>query len=373
MKNLIDNPPSGYEFIVNDNKEKKSQIDSLKKYRIIKYLYKNIFKKTFNVFNLINKIYYALSPKDADIVLSTGVVVNEKKPWIMKILDTPFGMAGNDYDVFIKNKEEIEKALSSEYCKRIIVHTERAKEHMKNYFSKNVTDKIIKLNPAIPGKITERKDRDDKNVNFLFMGSINNPDEFFMRGGLEALETFKILCGKHKNINLNVRCKVPEDVKEDYKADNINFLENSMEYEEIKKLYQKSDVLIMPGYGGYFIMSYLEAFSYGLPIVALDTYGCDEFIIGGKTGFTVKPSEKVPINDPSYPANTRSNNFIKSIEEKYPEVINALVEKCSILIDDQKLRKKMSKDCQIAFQTKYSFDKKIENLKDIFDDALDMR
>src|SRR6185437_5748028 len=99
----------------------------------------------------------------------------------------------------------------------------------------------------------------------------------------EALETFKILNEKYDNARLVVRCKMPVGLKEQYRMKNVEFLENQLEFEELKKLYANSDALIMPGYGGYSIMAYLEAFSYGLPIIALDSYGTSEFILEGKT------------------------------------------------------------------------------------------
>ena len=124
------------------------------------------------------------------------------------------------------------------------------------------------------------------------------------------------------------------------------------EYEDIKKIYRESDVLLMPGYGGYFIMAYLEAFSYGLPIIALDTYGVSEFVIPGKTGFTVKPSANAPVNVPEYPANTRSKKFIEMIKEKDPKVINDLVNKCELIIKSPELLKKMSVESQEDFSNK---------------------
>lgn len=370
LKALINNPPEGYEFILKDNWGRKNILTFLKKSKIATYLYKEIFKKVFNVFTLVNKVYYDKSPDNTDLILSTGTVVTENKPWIMKILDTPFSMAGNDYNLFIKNKDKIEGALTSDYCKRIIVHTESAKEHMNKYFSKKVMKKVIKISPAIPGTIAPRKKRGDNEVRFLFMGSINNPDEFFMKGGLEALETIRILSESYPNVNLKVRCKLPAEIKEQYNLPNVIFLEDQMDSEEIKRLYRESDVLIMPGYGGYFIMAYLEAFSYGLPIIALDTYGVNEFIKEGETGFIGEPSRSAPINVPEYPSNTRSQDFISMIKEKDPEVIKSLVEKTSIIVENPELLEKMGTACQRAFAGKYNNEKKLAVLKGLFDEAL---
>lgn len=369
LKALIENPPEGYEFIVDNGENKKEFINSFKKRRFIVFLYKNIIKRFFNVFKFLNNFYYKQSPENIDLILSTGSLISEKRPWIIKILDSPFSMAGNDYHVFMKNKEAIEKALSSDYCKRIIVHTKIARKYMQKYFSKKVLKKVIILTPAIPGRIKKKSYKNKKGVNLLFMGSINNPEEFFLKGGLETLETFKILSEKYKNIKLFMRCKIPKEIKDKYKMKNVEFLESFLPPKEIEKLYSKSDIMLMPGYN-YFIMAYLEAFSFGIPIVALDTYGVSEFIINGKNGFCIRPSESLPINSPEYPVNAKSTDFIRKIKEGDTSVIEELAKKAGILIENRKLREKMGKESQRMLKEGYSFEKKRRILKKIFDEAI---
>ncbi len=371
MKCLINKPPRGYKFILNREYKKTKFINLLKKSKIITLFYKNVVKSFFNVFGILNKLYYDPAPKDIDLILSTGVVIKEKKPWIMKILDTPFCMAGNDYNVFIKNLSEIEKSLSSKYCKRIIVHTKLCKYYMRKYFSKKVINKIVLVNPAIPSEEIKSNNKiREGEITFLFIGSINNPDEFLMKGGLEALETFKLLKKKYQNIKLIIRCKIPEKIKRNYlEIPNITFLESNLSIEELKKIYEQSDILLMPGYG-YFIMAFLESFMKGLPIISLNTFGVSEFIVNGKTGFYVEPSNRIPIHVPSYPANVRSKNFSEAILNIDKKVVENLAKKSEILINNPSLLLKMSRECQKMFKDKYSFDKKIVHLKNIFDRAL---
>jgi len=169
---------------------------------------------------------------------------------------------------------------------------------------------------------------------------------------------------------LTIRCKVPDKIKEK-KIEGITFIDNQLPWDELENIYRNSDILLMPAYGGYFIMAYLESFSYGIPIIALDTYGVSEFVINGKTGFYVHPSNKAPILSKEYPANTRSKKFIKIIKSGDPVVIESLVKKCIKLITNKKLLNKMSNECKKEFAAKYSFDKKINKLKEIFDKALE--
>ena len=370
MENLLKNPPPGYEFIIVSDSNKKELINKLKSKSFIKFIYKTYVKRIFNVYGILNKIYSKKSPDESDLILSTGPIVNEEKPWVIKILDTPFSLAGNDYNLFIRNLDKIEKSLASPYCKKIIVHTNRCKEHMKKYFSNKVMDKIVILTPAIKKDADKFNKMNSNKINFLFMGSINNPDEFYMKGGIESIETFIKLRERFDNIELKIRCKVPDFIKEK-KIEGLTIIENNLPWNELEELYRDTDILLMPAYGGYFIMAYLESFSYGIPIIALDTYGVNEFVINGETGFHVNPSLKAPIFSEEYPANTRTINFIEIIKEGDPEVIDNLVNKCSNLINNRRLLLKMSNNCKDEFKNKYSFEDKINNLKDIFDDALE--
>jgi glycosyltransferase involved in cell wall biosynthesis len=368
MKRLIENPPEGYEFIVNENKSKSKLIKKAKDNGLTRFLYKSIIKKTFNVLNFANKLAYHESPEEADLILTTGQIVNEKKPWIVKILDSPFILGANDYKVFMKNKEKISKALASEYCKKIIVHTHIAEKMMRRYFPIEVTKKIEILTPAMPTKVEEKIKHDS--LNLLFIGSINNPHEFTMKGGIQVIKTFKELKKKYPNVKLTIKCKVPDEVKKEYDLNDITLIEDIIPYEDVKKLYKESDLLLMLGYGGYMIMSYLEAFSYGLPIIALDTFGVSDFIVDGKTGFKIKPSKNVPINNPAYPSISNTDKFLETTKIDDKELTNESVEKISKLIDDKELLNSISKECQRLSQEKYSFDKKRERLKNIFDEAL---
>ncbi len=369
MEDLIKHPPEGYEFIVNTNERTKGLVGRLRNNKLMRAVYKNFIKKTFNVFNIMKKMNYEESPEGIDLIFSTSTIVNEKKPWIVKILDlSPFALAGNDYDLFIKNRKKLESSLASPYCKKIIVHTNEAKKTMEKYFSSEVLKKVIKINPAIPIK-SKKINTNKKDVTFLFMGSINNPEEFLIKGGLETLETFKVLDEKYKNVKLIVKCRVPEEIKKKFTSKNISYIDGRLTVEELDKVYEQSDVLIMPGYC-YFVMAYLEAFSHNMPIIALDTYGVAEFIADGKNGYIVKPSDKIPIQSERYPPNMKSKEFLKAIMDGDERVISDLAAKASKLIESPELLMKMKKECQKLMKEKYSFENKRAILKEIFDEAL---
>jgi len=366
--NMMKNPPEGYEVITPNENNKKETINKLKKNKTIKFLYRKILRRFFNVWKYMNK-NPTPTPENTDIIFTVDSIVREEKPWIIKILDSPYSMAGNDYKLFIKNKKDIEEALEKNNCKAIIVHTRASMKLMKKYFNDKIISKTVLLTPAIPLEIKQRAEKDKKRFNILFMGSTNNPEAFYQKGGVETLETFKKLAEKYDNVRLVMRTKVPEKIREEYKhLKNVEFLERRLSDEELAELYQKTDILLSPGYN-YFIMTFLEVFSYGIPIVGLDTYGVNEFIEDGKNGFLVKPSKMLPMDKPEFITEIGTDKYNKIIDKKDPEVINNLVNKIIILINDRELVKKFGEECQRMILEKYSYEEKNKKLKEIFDKA----
>src|SRR3989344_8588783 len=310
VQHTIQHPPRGYQFIATDDLQRKQLVSSLRKNPLLVFIYKRIFKRLFNVLPLLNRVYYKPSPPETDLVISNGTLVDEQKPWILETLDAPQSLGGNDYRIFLKNIPRIENALLSHYCKRILVHTDACKKEFEKYFSSNVIEKILKVTPGISGSDEIRRPVRRRTLTFLFMGSINNPSEFYIKGGLEAFATFQKLVVQYPYARLVVKCFVPPEIKEQYKdVPHIEIIDRNLSDSEMEKLYLDSDVLLMPGHG-YYVMAFLEAFSYGLPIISLDTYGVSEFVKDKINGFVIRPSMQIPYSDPEYPVNVRSEKFI---------------------------------------------------------------
>lgn len=364
--NFAKHPPQGYNIIIKSDPSRARIMNLVRSIPLVKYFYKNIFKKYFNTYSLLNKFYTQKSPENIDLIWS-GVIIHEQKPWILEILDSPFQLAGNDYSLFLRNLKVIERDLSSDFCKRIIVHTRVCKDIFKKYFSKKVTDKVIILKPAIEIKKINKSYNREK-INLLFLGSINNPDEFFMKGGVETLEIFKILKKKYPGINLTIRCQVPSEIKTKYDFSPIKVIEKDLSSEELNKLYLNSDILLSPGYT-YFLMVYLEAMSYGLSIIALDTYGVKDFIKKGKNGYLVSASKNIPLDNPAYPSNIRFKEFHDKIKEVDEKVIQRLVEKISFLINNPEKIKILGRFSQKLMKNEFSIKKRNEQLKKVLDEA----
>src|SRR3989344_3068247 len=231
VQHTIQHPPRGYQFIATDDLQRKQLVSSLRKNPLLVFIYKRIFKRLFNVLPLLNRVYYKPSPPETDLVISNGTLIQEEKPWILETLDAPQSLGGNDYRIFLKNIPRLEKALASPFCKRIIVYTDAIRKEFEKYFSKTIIEKIVKIKPGIPDPHIRRFYK-KKPITFLFMGSINNPSEFYIKGGLEAFATFASVARKHPDAKLVVKCFVPPEVRERYPLPNIEIIDRNLSSDE---------------------------------------------------------------------------------------------------------------------------------------------
>ncbi len=369
LKSMFNNPPKGYEYVVNVDEGKNKLINSMRNSKLMSYLYKKVVKKIFNVQPLVNLVYSARSPENTDLILSTGALIKEDKPWVLLVLDSIYSVAGMDYNLFIKNKEKIRNSLESKNCKAIIVHSKDSEILVKKHFP-TISKKAILVTPGIPLKDFNFKYKEkEKDFYLLFMGSINNPHEFLIKGGLEALKVFKNLKSKYPKIKLIMKCIVPEEYKKKYFDKDIIFIDNFVSDREVDEIYAKSDILLSTGCG-YFIMAYFESFSHGLPIIAYKTFGVSDFIKNGENGFLIEPSKSLLIKTKDYPANVRSNEFQESIKNVEDKTIDLISKKVEILIKNEKKRKKMRKETLKIFKKKFSIESQNKQMKKVFDEAL---
>jgi len=367
MKLMIKNPPRGYTFVQPNERLRSTFIKLAFSSSFIKWIYKSIIRKFFHSNTIYKVAYTPLIDDNCNIVYSSGQVLDIKKPWVIEILDHPACMAGYDFNLFKKSLEQIEKKLLSNSCRAIIVVNESSLRIMKRYFSKKLFKKIVLVRSAISFQKVKR-DYSKENVNILFMGSIANPEDFFLKGGLEALETFKIVSLDNPRISLKVRCKVPDYIKEEYSSfKSVEFIDRSIKESELAMLWKGSDILLNPGHV-YPLMTILEAMSYGLPIIMLDSWGVRDYLRPNRNAILVKLSDKIKgYTSEEYPLNARSKEFIQDIKALDPEVINRLALTLRKLITNNSLRKRLGTNAKKDAETLFSIKRKNNQLKEIFD------
>lgn len=385
---LIANPPKGYRFIGTALPRKLKLIDRVRDNKFFRRLYRVFlnFSPNTGLFDLANRSEIL---DEAELVYSTGYLIETKKPWILEILDVPYCLTGYNYELFVKNKERIESILRSDNCRKIICTNESSIEIMRRNFSEVIIRKTSLVRPAlelpefggrgrgrggrggeIGGREGEMGGRGGGKVKILFMGSINNPKDFYVKGGFEALRVFERIQEKH-DVELVIRCYVPNEVRSRVlKNKKTKLIENKISSEELKELYSQSDIALLPSHQ-YVLMAFLESMSFGLPIVALDTYAVKNYIIDGYNGFVVGKSDKISsYKYAGYPTNTKRDEFLSEIKVEDSELIERLAEKVELLIKDRVLREKIGRNGRKIVKSKFSVEERNRKLKKIFDGAL---
>ncbi|MCZ7399987.1 MAG: glycosyltransferase family 4 protein [Candidatus Methanoperedens sp.] len=369
---LINYPPYGYEFVTkNETWEKTSKFISE-----IDFLYsfqKNVLAKIIPV-NLAKAYFdkFKKLPKDINLTYSSGHLIFRKEPWVVD-LEFVTHLAGYNYGHLKRYQRIIEKVLRSENCKKIMPWTDAGKKTIfLTIKDKKILNKVETVHLAMHKKNFDKQFNKDK-IKLLFVASINIPKDFDIKGGKEVLESFLRLNNRYDNLELVIRSYVPKHIKEKFKQiKNIQIIDEIIQWEELEKEFKSADIFLFPSHNtpGMVI---LEAMSYELPVITTDVWANPEMVSDGKTGFLIKKSKKI---------NYYINNFIPNwSEQKTLEIIknatdsavvNELVEKTGILIENERIRRRMGFQGRQEIEIgKFSIDFRNNKLKEIFDEALE--
>lgn len=313
-------------------------------------------------------------PKGTDLTYATGHLVFRKEPWVVD-LEFVTQLAGYSIKHFNRYKKLIERVLSLEYCKKIICWTEAGKKTvLANMDCQSFEHKVETVPLAVPKKDFSKDYNNKKTIKLLLVGSANIPGEFDYKGGKEVLAAFVLLCKKYPNLELVIRSDIPKEIRNKCKGiNNLRLIEGIVPWEQLELEFKSADIFALPSHHTPGL-AILDAMSYELPVITTDVWANSEMVSNGKTGFVTRKSENVsyyienfiPIWDYH-----RGSKFMKSIKTIDPKVIEELIEKTSILIENEELRKRMGRAGRREIETgKFSIKKRNEKLKRIFDEAI---
>jgi len=368
---LINNPPKGYEYNANNRLSfSVNDVSGLKKIKIINYLY-NLFLSKFITPNSLMKFLYRFRkiPREFDFVHSGETIFSQKFPWVIS-LQSANALAGHNSDMLKKNKKNIEKAFSSDYCKKIMPFTEAAKKTLEvSLDTSGFKHKIEVVHFAT--KVRSKKIKKiSKEIKLLCVGSkrLNNSDNFYIKGGGEIVEAFRVLNKKYSNLKLIIVAYVPEEIKN--KLEGIGNFEimNNITREELSEIYHQCDIylyptFLMPG------LAVVEAMGSGLPIITTDIPGNSELVENEKNGFVITcPYKDIYSKGGSVSIKDFDKFIHKMKRENGDRLTNGIVEKVSELIDKPLLRKKMGDYSREKYLKEFSIESRNKHLKRIYDE-----
>lgn len=222
-----------------------------------------------------------------------------------------FHLHSGDFDIFIEEagpakRKRIIKMLNR--AEKIVVLSDSWYKYFSRYVSK---EKLCVINNPSPMCDNEYRKKTNIRVSLLFMGRMSQ-----MKGTYDLLDALK--CLKTRNYILKLygdgdTDKVRRIVELDYMKEYVH-INSWVPYPEAVKIYDCTDVFILPSYMEGLPMTVLEAMGRGIPVLATNVGGIPEIIIDGENGFIVNPGDK-----------------------------RALVEKLEALISDTGLRERMGR------------------------------
>lgn len=311
---------------------------------------------------------------DADLIHSTrGIIqIAPKKPWI---LDCESGGVFTSFNYECLNsplvKGMIHSALNSKRCKKILPQSEAAKQDLlKAIDCSDFMGKIEVLYLAMRPYEKKRPIRKDKKVILSFVGK-----EFYAKGGQDVLRAYEILIRKYKNLELRFKGDVPEEYKSFLKLPGVSLITGHLPREELfDKMYLNTDIFVLPTTSDNYGVVFLEAMSAGLPLVGSKSFTVPELIEEGKNGFLVDNPytwENYLLTGKKKGLNNKK--YVQDISREHPEVINELVKKLSILIENKILREKMGKESRKMIgdkDGKFSISRRNKQLRKIYEETL---
>jgi glycosyltransferase involved in cell wall biosynthesis len=369
-KTFLDFPPDGVKYLVPSKavRTKNRFVDFFKMNAI------NLYSRYLDFLALPSSLL--VDSGEADLIHSGGgFMILNKKPWVLGPIEHVGDFLGCRKN-WIKKirmekyKQNIEKYLSSEYCKKIMPYSYAGKKSIENSIdTSDFSDKIEVVPLVVPAQKFV-KIKSDK-TKLLFVGSANFPENFEIKGGRETLEAFKILSRTYENLELTIISAVPESIRSKYKnLNNLKIVQPDFS-KSLKPIFASSDIFIHPNHfpPGSAI---LEAMSFNLPVITINIWAYPEVVKNGKNGFMVDPpSVRYYGNDfvPKWDADAFLNALRRSDETEF---VNGIVEKVSLLIERPSLRKKMGNyGRKLVEKGRFSIKERNKQLRKIYQESIE--
>lgn len=278
----------------------------------VNYKYSFILNKIdrVNYFGKINKVakdvFKSFNLEKSDLIhahflFSDGGVaykLNKKYniPYIVAVRNT-------DVNVFFKYFFHL-RSFALEILKnasQIVFLSPKYKQYtFENYIPKELHSEFLKKTIVVPNGVNQfwldniyRKDNflKSEKIKFLYVGDFSKNKNIQI--SIKALNRIYkegkniefVLVGGGGDYDEEIRKLASEHPKW------IKLIERTNNLEDLKEIFRKGDIFLMPSKYETFGLVYIEAMSQGLPIVFSEGQGIDGFFKTGEVGFSVNPND----------------------------------------------------------------------------------
>ncbi|MFQ5874944.1 MAG: glycosyltransferase [Dehalococcoidia bacterium] len=372
---FIDNPPKGYQYSIKPTGlykwiDQNPVLQRLKHHLLSRVLPTNLLKSSLE--------RGQRPPKGTALTHAVNHLVFRDEPWVVEVehpallLDDRLEWLNSGF-----YRRVLERRLRSPSCRKIFTYTRAAQDSILNNLDCSGFEEKLAWVPlaAPPAEGFTRVPRQDGKVRLLFVGSRNYPSVFYSKGALEVLESFVILRQRYPYLELYFRGVIPPLLKRDFEGvPGLHPLEELLPGQALRDLYGSSDVFVYPAHMTP-RLAILEAMSYELPVVTIDAHANAELVTDGVSGFVIRRSQRLTylwdaaINQ-GKPILRTSAPFGGPLWRTDERVIGDLVEKVSILIENEGLRRSMGvAGRQTVEHGIHSMTYRNWKLKEVLDDA----
>lgn len=289
--------------------------------------------------------------KLADYVYTWGCIpLALNKPYLIE-MDNPYVICYYNLFWFKLLKPFLKHLLKTKKVKHIICISDACRKSIESEFGSELSYKIKVIYPYIPKQMNLPTNKGNKTVEFLFVST-----QFLLKGGREVVYAFQAVAKKGYNFHLTMVTNLDEEQQKIYRSSNITFVQANLEKELLqKKFFSKADVFILPSYQDSFGMVYLEALSFGLPIIATRIFATPEMVYENENGFLIDPPVQFYLKNFQLNPKYINNSIVDEIKSVglYEETVHQLENHIIKMMDDT-LRHHMSIRSLEIFNEKFS-------------------
>jgi glycosyltransferase involved in cell wall biosynthesis len=372
IKEIILHPPEGYEFIYEPKSLEKAILSIIFDTPPTNKIFETIKNKGAVPFHLYKRYFtWNRNPKQTpyDLTFSIGHIITRNEPWVVE-LEWVTQLTGFWLRRLLEHKKEIQRYLSSDNCRKIICMTELTKKTVLTQLdAEEIRNKVTTVYRTVrPKKITRNYQRKDC-INILFSGSGNLKGEFANeKGGIEFIRMAEIVAKRYDKVKFIIRSDVPKWVFEKCRQiRNVYIIPEVLPWEAYERLFLWADIFVLPAHHTP-SLAFLDAMSYELPVVTINSWANAEIVEHRRTGLVVSlpKAYQYPVADflPDYKFPVRRERIVCE------DTVNGLADSVTELIEDEELRIRLGKAGRWEVEKgKFSIEKRNHVLKNILDEA----
>lgn len=369
QRQLLANPPDGYEFVAGPTSSTRL-VEAAARWGFARSLLQaaDAVIPTTLAKSLLTR--GRTPPPDVQLTYAVDHLVFRPTPWVVEV-EYACALLGNHAGHLRRFRHIARAALAAPACRRILCWSDAGRLSLADVGWDAFAHKIEVAHYAVPPQPFMKQYRDGP-VKLLFIGSGSSVGAFDGRGS-EIFEVFTALRELYPRLQLVVRSDVPAYLKRRYAGmDGVRILDQRVSREVLEQELRTADVFFLPCH--YTLaLTLLEAMSYELPVVTIDSWANAEYVRDGVTGLVASRSHKIePFLTGTRQPNILARSFRRLVRVPDRGAVRALIRAVGRLVEDAELRRRLGKAGRREVEHgKFSMARLKAQLGRICDEAID--